>query len=72
MDLAKPGAIRHHCDPNAVSTLMEYLMDYASPQTRVVGDACIADQLPRMDEVARKRTQAMVAQVQAGKRDVFC
>ncbi len=72
MDLAKPGAIRHHCDPNAVSTLKEYLVDYASPQTRTVGEACIADQLPRMDEVAHKRTLAMLERVQAGQRDVFC
>ncbi len=27
MDLAKPGEIKNHCDPNAVSTFLEYLLD---------------------------------------------
>ena len=31
MDLAKPGLIKAHCCPNALSTFMEYLIDYASP-----------------------------------------
>ena len=34
MDLAKPGLIKAHCSPNALSSCMEYLMDYASPETR--------------------------------------
>ncbi len=34
MDLAKPGEIKHHCDPNALSTFEEYLLDYASEPTR--------------------------------------
>ena len=33
MDLAKPGEIKHHCDPNALSTFLEYLVDYGSPET---------------------------------------
>jgi 2-iminoacetate synthase len=31
MDLAKPGEIKYHCQPNALSTFLEYLHDYASP-----------------------------------------
>ena len=34
MDLAKPGDIKHHCDPNALSTFQEYLLDYGSAETR--------------------------------------
>ena len=33
MDVAKPGAIKYHCEPNALSTFTEYLEDYASPAT---------------------------------------
>ncbi len=39
MDLAKPGEIKHHCDPNALSTFLEYLEDYGSPETRRRGRA---------------------------------
>ena len=44
MDLAKPGDIKHHCDPNALSTFEEYLLDYGSEETRAVGEALITQQ----------------------------
>ena len=72
MDLAKPGAIKDHCDPNAMSTFMEYLMDYASPQTRQEGEAAIEKFLPQMGEKQEKTARKMLEKVAAGKRDVFC
>lgn len=41
MDLAKPGLIKRFCEPNAISTLAEYLVDYASDETKKVGFAYI-------------------------------
>lgn len=72
MDLAKPGDIKHHCDPNAASTFMEYLLDYASPATREAGEKAIGEFIDNMDEFARKRSQDMVEKVKSGNRDVFC
>ena len=34
MDLAKPGLIKHYCEVNAMSTFVEFLEHYASPETR--------------------------------------
>ena len=34
MDLAKPGLIHLHCLPNALTTLKEYLIDYADEETK--------------------------------------
>jgi 2-iminoacetate synthase len=72
MDLAKPGDIKAHCDPNAVSTFMEYLLDYASPETRAVGERCIDVFVHEMSQSARTRTNALVEQVRKGNRDVLC
>lgn len=72
MDLAKPGDIKTHCDPNAVSTFLEYLLDYASPETRRIGEALIERTIRGMETVAKKRAEILVAQVRAGKRDVYC
>jgi 2-iminoacetate synthase len=72
MDLAKPGDIKRHCDPNAMSTFVEYLMDYGSPETRAVGEECIAKALAGMDDKVRAVSQAMMDKVRSGKRDVFC
>jgi 2-iminoacetate synthase len=72
MDLAKPGDIRMHCEPNAASTFLEYLDDYASPGTREVGMRTIQGMLETMDPKARERTEAMLKRVGSGERDVYC
>jgi 2-iminoacetate synthase len=72
MDLAKPGEIKLHCAPNAISTFEEYLMDYASPETRAVGEALIASTIAGMPPEAARRSQALLDQVKAGKHDVYC
>jgi 2-iminoacetate synthase len=71
MDLAKPGEIKNHCDPNALSTFEEYLQDYASAETRAAGATLIAQALSGMDEKVRSASEAMLAKVRAGGRDVF-
>ncbi len=72
MDLARPGDIRMHCDPNAASTFLEYLEDYAGPETRKVGLECMKGFLGGMSPAARERTEAMLRKVEAGERDVYC
>ena len=72
MDLAKPGDIKSHCDPNALSTFQEYLIDYASAETRQVGENLIALSLDRMNQKDRAGSEGMLAKVREGKRDVFC
>jgi 2-iminoacetate synthase len=71
MDLAKPGAIKLHCDPNALSTFTEYLEDYASPETRKVGEALVRSTLANMDARQKEISEALVRKVKGGKRDVF-
>ena len=41
MSLCKSGQIQNCCHPNALMTLKEYLMDYASPATKALGDKLI-------------------------------
>ena len=72
MDLAKPGEIKHHCDPNALSTFEEYLIDYGTAETREVGEALITRKVEEMDPVRRAHTEKMLAQVREGNRDVLC
>jgi 2-iminoacetate synthase len=70
MDLAKPGEIKHHCDPNALSTFLEYLIDYGSTATRAIGERLIADKIFAMSAAERKATESMMAEVRGGARDV--
>lgn len=71
MDLAKPGEIKTHCEPNAISTFQEYLADYASPETRAAGEAFIERRLAELDAVPRRLAKHVLAQVREGRRDVF-
>ena len=45
MTLAKDGQISNCCQPNALMTLKEYLMDYASSDTRIKGERLIAKEI---------------------------
>jgi 2-iminoacetate synthase len=72
MDLAKPGDIRLHCAPNALSSFKEYLQNYASPETIQVGNKLIADSIAEMSGLAKQRAEKLVKRVEAGKDDVYC
>ena len=45
MSLCKNGQIQNCCHPNALMTLKEYLMDYASPATKALGDKLIEQEV---------------------------
>lgn len=72
MDMAKPGEIKAHCGPNAVSTFSEYLLDYASAPTRELGFRQIDQVIGTMTGVAKERAERLVQRVKAGQRDVYC
>lgn len=72
MDLAKPGEIRNHCDPNAVSTFAEYLFDYASGETKKKGLEAIENIIQGMEEKPARISRNLFDKVKQGKRDVYC
>jgi 2-iminoacetate synthase len=72
MGLARPGEIKEHCDPNALATFVEYLIDYASEDTRAVGERLVEHVLEAMGPGPQQMAAGMVRRVRAGKRDVFC
>ena len=45
MELCKSGQIQNCCHPNALMTLKEYLTDYASKETKQVGEQLITKEL---------------------------
>lgn len=71
MDVAKPGDIKYHCEPNALSTFQEYLDDYASPECRKAGEQFVKIKLSGMEPPQRRIAESLVRDVKSGKRDVF-
>jgi len=72
MDLAKPGDIKLHCGPNALSSFKEYLQNYATPKTTEIGDVLIKKTIAEMSGIAKQRAEKLVKRVEAGRDDVYC
>ncbi|MCI8623964.1 MAG: [FeFe] hydrogenase H-cluster radical SAM maturase HydG [Provencibacterium sp.] len=70
MSLCKSGQIQNCCHPNALMTLKEFLMDYASPETRRIGEALLAAELPN---IPKEKVRAVCAdhlqKIEEGVRD---
>jgi len=57
MSLCKSGQIQNCCHPNALMTLKEYLVDYASEQTKAVGDKLIEKEI---DTIPKEKVRKIV------------
>ncbi|MBA2882268.1 2-iminoacetate synthase [Desulfosalsimonas propionicica] len=55
MEFSIPGFIKRFCTPNALTTLTEYLTDYASERTHAVGKKLVDDEIARLDDNATRR-----------------
>lgn len=72
MDLAKPGLIKLYCLPNAMTSFKEYLVHYASAETRAAGEKLISSMLADIpDEKTREATVANLAKIEAGSQDIY-
>ena len=70
MSLCKNGQILNCCHPNALMTLKEYLIDYASPETRKIGEALITRELENIPkEKVKQITKDNLAKIENGIRD---
>ena len=67
MSLCKSGQIQNCCHPNALLTLKEYLVDYASPATKALGDALIEKEILNVpNEKARAVVQEHLKAIENG------
>ena len=70
MSLCKSGQIQNCCQPNALMTLKEYLMDYASEDTKKIGEALIQAELENIPkEKVKEICKENLAKIEQGIRD---
>ena len=70
MELCKKMQILNCCHPNALLTLKEYLMDYASEETKMLGDKLIEQELERIPNPKAKETCIKhLGSIENGQRD---
>ena len=73
MEFAIPGFINRFCTPNALVTLEEYLVDYASPETRTSGEQLIEKELLNIpDETIKQKVQERLDKIKnTDERDMY-
>lgn len=70
MQLLKSKQIVNCCHPNALMTLKEYLEDYASPETKKVGETLIAKELEVItNPKVKERAKQYIEEIHKGDRD---
>lgn len=69
MSLLKSGQIQNCCHPNALMTLKEFLVDYASEETRKIGEALIEKEMVKItNDKVKKIAMEHVMDIEGGKR----
>ncbi|MBU5670179.1 [FeFe] hydrogenase H-cluster radical SAM maturase HydG [Peptoniphilus sp. MSJ-1] len=71
MHFCKSGQILNYCQPNALMTLKEYMLDYGDDKTNKLGDKLIRDELKKIpkDRVRQAATKYIDEMQKEGKRD---
>ncbi len=72
MEFSVPGFIKRYCSPNAILTLVEYLIDYATPDVQEKGWKAIEKEIAQleghMNTVELKRR---IERLKNGERDLY-
>lgn len=72
MELAKSGNIHNFCQPNAILTFKEFIMDYANPKLREIGEKVIEKSLEDIPSpTVRQKTAERLKKIEAGERDLY-
>lgn len=72
MSLCKSGQIQNCCHPNALMTLKEYLIDYASADTRKIGEALIEKEIDNIGKPELcPKVREELKKIESGTRDLY-
>jgi 2-iminoacetate synthase len=72
MELSKPGQIKYFCQNNAILTFSEYLLDYASDETKAVGTRVIEKAIADLEEGELKtKLKEKLELLYDGSRDLY-
>ena len=68
MEICKSKQIQNFCHPNAIMTLKEYLEDYASVETKKVGEVLITNELNALTNL-KNIVSEKIAKIENGERN---
>jgi len=71
MEFSVPGFIKRYCTPNAILTLSEYIVDYASPGLAEKGWKAIEKNMAGLDEGLKDGLRKKIDRIKQGERDLY-
>lgn len=72
MEFSVPGFIKRYCSPNAILTLAEYLVDYASETTAEKGWSVIEKNIQTLDsDHVKTAVKDKIVRIKNGERDLY-
>jgi 2-iminoacetate synthase len=71
MEFSVPGFIKRYCTPNAILTLSEYIVDYASPELAAKGWKAIEKNMTGLDEGLKDGLRKKIDRIKNGERDLY-
>ena len=72
MSLAKSGEIQHVCQPNAMTTLMEYALDYGDDELIQKAEAVINREMENIQKMKIKElVRSNIEKLKNGERDLY-
>ena len=71
MEFSVPGFIKRYCTPNAILTLSEYIVDYASPELAEKGWKAIDKNMSVLDDSLQESVKKKIERIKNGERDLY-
>lgn len=71
MEFSVPGFIKRYCTPNAILTLCEYLVDYATPEVAEKGWKVVENNFVNVDEKFLDELKKRIERIKQGERDLY-
>ncbi len=72
MEFSVPGFIKRYCSPNAILTLAEYLIDYATPDVQEKGWKAIEAEMKKLEgHMNTLELKRRIERIKNGERDIY-
>lgn len=71
LSMVRESGMKGQCGPNSMASFLEFLLNYATPVTRRLGEALIAEKLAAMPEPDKGAAERLLQKVRAGRVDEF-
>ncbi len=71
LSMVRECGMKSQCGPNSAASLLEFLLHYATPYTRMMGEQLLAEKMGKMTTGELGAAKRLITKVRAGRIDEF-